>query len=89
MAIDKSTKIEVKVKLFAIYQEAFNKSELALKLAPETTVGAVLQSLLEQKPNLAQWQEVTRFGVNLQFVDANTVLQDGDEVVLIPPVSGG
>ena len=89
MAIDKSTKIEVKVKLFAIYQEAFNKSELDLKLAPETTVGAVLQSLLEQKPNLSQWQEVTRFGVNLQFVDPNTVLQDGDEVVLIPPVSGG
>ena len=89
MAIEEGTKIQVKVKLFAIYQEAFNKSELALKLAPKTTVGALLQCLLEQKPNLSQWQEVTRFGVNLQFVDANTVLQDGDEVVLIPPVSGG
>ena len=89
MAIEEGTKIQVKVKLFAIYQEAFGKSQLDLKLAPETTVGEVLQSLLEQKPNLAQWQDVTRFGVNLQFVDANTVLQDGDEVVLIPPVSGG
>ena len=89
MAIDEGTKIEVKVKLFAIYQEAFGEPELDLKLAPETTVGALLQSLLKQKPNLAQWQDVTRFGVNLQFVDANTVLQDQDEVVLIPPVSGG
>ena len=89
MAIDEGTKIEVKVKLFAIYQEAFGKPELDLKLAPETTVGALLQSLLKQKPNLAQWQDVTRFGVNLQFVDANTVLQDQDELVLIPPVSGG
>ena len=89
MAIEEGTKIQVKVKLFAIYQEAFGKSQLDLKLAPETTVGEVLQSLLEQKHNLAQWQDVTRFGVNLQFVDANTVLQDGDEVVLIPPVSGG
>ena len=89
MAIDEGTKIEVKVKLFAIYQEAFGEPELDLKLAPETTVGALLQSLLKQKPNLAQWQDVTRFGVNLQFVDANTVLQDQDELVLIPPVSGG
>ena len=86
---DKDAAIEVKVKLFAIYQEAFAKSELALKFAPDTTVSEVLEYLLEQKPNLARWKEVTRFGLNLQFVAANTVLQDGDEVVLIPPVSGG
>ncbi|MEO1182153.1 MAG: MoaD/ThiS family protein [Cyanobacteria bacterium J06636_28] len=42
-----------------------------------------------QYPDLKQWQDLTRFGVNLQFVDANTPLNDGDEVVFIPPVSGG
>jgi len=38
---------------------------------------------------LKQWRDLTRFGVNLQFVEPDTRLQDGDEVVLIPPVSGG
>ena len=33
-----------------------------------------------------QW---THFGVNLDFVPGDTLLQPGDEVVLIPPVSGG
>ncbi|MEL6496558.1 MAG: MoaD/ThiS family protein [Cyanobacteria bacterium J06623_7] len=89
MTTEKAPQIQIKVKLFAIYQEAFGQPELDLKFPPATTVGSVLQSLLEQKPNLTQWQEVTRFGVNLQFVEADTVLQDGDEVVLIPPVSGG
>lgn len=81
--------IKVKVKLFAIYQEVFNAPELDLVLPVQTTVNNVLESLIEQKPQLAKWQEVTRFGVNLKFVESNTILQDGDEVVLIPPVSGG
>ena len=81
--------ITIKVKLFAIYQEAFATSELELAFAPQTTVGRVLEYLIEQKPDLAKWQDVTRFGVNLQFVAPDTVLDDGDEVVLIPPVSGG
>ncbi|MEL6441921.1 MAG: MoaD/ThiS family protein [Cyanobacteria bacterium J06621_8] len=82
-------KITVKVKLFAIYQEAFKTSELNLELSEQTKVGDVLASLIQQKPFLSKWQSVTRFGVNLQFVTADTVLYDGDEVVLIPPVSGG
>ena len=81
--------IKVKVKLFAIYQEVLNVPELDLILPIQTTVGNVLESLIEQKPQLAKWQEVTRFGVNLKFVQSHTILQDGDEVVLIPPVSGG
>ena len=84
-----SDQITVKVKLFAIYQEAFQTSELDLVLPTAISVGEVLQSLIEQQPNLARWQEITRFGVNLQFVAPDTILQDGDEVVLIPPVSGG
>jgi sulfur-carrier protein len=82
-------KIQVKVKLFAVYQEAFGSPELTLAVLPETTVAQVLASLIEQQPKLAKWREVTRFGVNLQFVESATVLQEGDEVVLIPPVSGG
>ncbi|WP_319420278.1 MoaD/ThiS family protein [Pleurocapsa sp. FMAR1] len=82
-------KIEVKVKLFAVYQEVFDASEIDLMLPASAQVSDVLASLIEQKPQLAKWQKVTRFGVNLKFVQADTFLQEGDEVVLIPPVSGG
>ncbi|MGL5793834.1 MAG: MoaD/ThiS family protein [Waterburya sp.] len=81
--------IQVTVKLFAIYQEVFHTSELKLAFPVTTTAGKVLEFLIEQKPQLAKWRTVTRFGINLKFVEANTILQDGDEVVLIPPVSGG
>ncbi len=82
-------KIKIKVKLFAIYQEAFETPELDLVFPQQTTVSDVLKTLLEKKPYLSKWQDVTRFGVNLQFVTPDTALKDGDEIVLIPPVSGG
>ena len=81
--------ITVTVKLFAAYQEAYGMPELKLSFAPQTPVTAVLDSLVQKKPELEQWRNLTRFGVNLQFVEANTLLQDGDDVVLIPLVSGG
>ncbi len=81
--------IKVKVKLFAIYQEAFDIPELILALPKQSTVNNILDSLIEQKPQLEQWRKITRFGVNLKFVEADTIVKDGDEVVLIPPVSGG
>jgi len=81
--------IKIKVKLFAVYQEAFDTSELVLDTPGQTTVSSVLDSLIEQQPQLEQWKKVTRFGVNLKFVEPETILKDGDEVVLIPPVSGG
>ncbi len=83
------SEINIKVKLFSIYQEVFNTAELDLSIANKSNVSDVLKALIKQKPELAKWQEVTRFGVNLQFVEPDTFLHDGDEVVLIPPVSGG
>lgn len=81
--------ITITLKLFAAYQEAYQQPELVLSLASGTTVAQVRDRLIAEQPSLAQWRDVTRFGVNLQFVDADAVLADGDEVVLIPPVSGG
>lgn len=81
--------VTVTVKLFAAYQEAYGVSELVLEFPTETPVAAVRDRLIDEHPELAQWRDLTRFGVNLQFVEPDTLLQEGDEVVLIPPVSGG
>ncbi|HEY9694229.1 MAG TPA: MoaD/ThiS family protein [Oculatellaceae cyanobacterium] len=81
--------ITVTVKLFAAYQEAYGVSELILKFPPNTPVVTVLDQLINEHPELEKWRNLTRCGVNLQFVEPDTILQQGDEVVLIPPVSGG
>ena len=81
--------ITVTIKLFAVYQEAYGVPELVWELPVGTTVTAVCDRLYTEHPELEQWRKVTQFGVNLQFVEPDTPLQQGDEVVLIPPVSGG
>jgi sulfur-carrier protein len=81
--------IEVTIKLFAIYQETYQLSELKRQFPPQTPVIEVLNQILSENPQLEPWRAVTRFGINLQFVNGDTHLNDGDEVVLIPPVSGG
>lgn len=81
--------ITVTIKLFAAYQEAFGVSELKRKFPPQTKVKTILDDLIREHPELEEWRKFTHFGVNFQFVDEDSLLNDGDEVVLIPPVSGG
>jgi sulfur-carrier protein len=81
--------ITVTVKLFAAYQEAYGVSELVLELPHGTPVKAVCDRFITEHPELSQWRDVTRFGINLIFVEPDTLLKDSDEIVLIPPVSGG
>lgn len=84
-----SATIAVVVKLFAAYQEAYGQSELNLTLPANLTVEQLGARLIEEQPELERWRDVTRFGVNLDFATGDRILQDGDEVVFIPPVSGG
>lgn len=84
-----NSSVTVTVKLFAAYQEAYGVSELQLEFGANTPVKAVLERLISEQPKLNEWRNLTRFGVNLEFVEPETIMQDGDEVVLIPPVSGG
>ncbi len=81
--------ITITVKLFAAYQEAYGVSELTLEVPDNTVVAAIRDRLIADHPELEGWRKITRFGVNLEEVAPETPLHNGDEVVLIPPVSGG
>lgn len=81
--------ITINLKLFAVYQETIGLSEKVMVLPEGTTVGEVRDRLIADYPSLSKWKDLTRFGINLQFAEASTPLKNGDELVLIPPVSGG
>lgn len=81
--------IQVTVKLFAAYQDAYGVPEIHLELPANSTVEQVCDRILLDRPALAPLREMTQFGVNLEFVSRDTVVKSGDEIVLIPPVSGG
>lgn len=81
--------MKIVLKLFAAYREAYNLSEIELELPGGTTCTQLHERLVRDHPGLERWEPVVRFGINQQFVPAHTELHEGDELVLIPPVSGG
>lgn len=79
----------ITLKFFAAYQEAYGVPEVQWTIIPGTSVQTLLDRCLAEHPELERWRSVTRFGVNWDFVPGDHPLSEGDEVVFIPPVSGG
>ncbi len=81
--------MEVTVHLFASARDAAKCRELHLPLPQSATAADALAALLDRFPGLRPWEGVLRIAVNQEYAPGNRVLRDGDEVALIPPVSGG
>jgi MoaE-MoaD fusion protein len=78
-----------KVKLFASLREKAGRSELGWELEEGATVSTLLADLRRRLPGLGSTMERAWIAVNQQYAAPDTLLQDGDEVALFPPVSGG
>jgi molybdopterin converting factor subunit 1 len=78
----------VTVLLFASYAEALGASSLALELTGEATVADVISSV-RSHPGADRLPSTPLVAVNQQYADAASPVRDGDEVAIIPPVSGG
>ena len=81
--------IRVRVRLFAIQRELAGTREVPLELADGADVEAAWAALVARHPVLAPGRESLRFARNGDYADPTTTLSDGDEVAMIPPVSGG
>ncbi|MEM9135821.1 MAG: MoaD/ThiS family protein [Cyanobacteria bacterium P01_F01_bin.42] len=81
--------MKITVKLFAAYQEAYQQQEIQLDVAPGTTVATIGDRIRAPYPDLQELAAVTRYGLNYEFVTPERTVTAGDELVLIPPVSGG
>jgi MoaD family protein len=81
--------IRVRVRLFAIQRELVGAREVVVELASGATIEAAWAALVEVHPVLAPGRPAVRFARNGEYADPETELADGDELAVIPPVSGG
>lgn len=81
--------MRVRVRLFASLREAAGVPELGLDLPPGSTAEDAWGRLASDVPALAPRRASLAASVNRRYAPFDTALQDGDELVFIPPVSGG
>lgn len=70
-------------------REIAGTRNLELDLRDGATLEDAWSALVERFPRLAPGRSAVRFARNGTYTDADTGLADGDEVAMIPPVSGG
>ena len=79
----------LKVLFFASCREAAGCREADLELDGPLTVADLLDALCRDHPSLAPLSGSLQVAVNAEYAPRDARLRDGDEIALIPPVSGG
>jgi len=79
----------VRVKFFAALRERVGQGEVAVDIPEGSTVRDLWESLQKDHPRLPGAAMKLLYAVNKNYVNGDHVLKDKDEVVFVPPVSGG
>lgn len=80
--------MRVEVRLFAACRERVGAERVAVELA-DATVAGLLRALGETYPSVAPLLAISRIAVNLELAPPGRAIAVGDELAVIPPVSGG
>ena len=78
----------VKIRLFAMMAEEARTRELTFDV-PESTKVEQVCDLMKAKFSTLAWPPGTVVAVNQEYAGGRGVLHEGDEIAIIPPVSGG
>ena len=81
--------MKIRILFFASMRDIVGSRELELEISPGATVGQLRQDLVSRFPDMAAIARILSMAVNAEYADDSVTLQTGDEVAVIPPVSGG
>ena len=81
--------LRVRVRLFAMQREIAGAREVELDLPPRASIEDAWAALVDRFPRLGPGRSAVRFARNGAYAAAETLLANGDELAMIPPVSGG
>ena len=63
---------------------------IALEIPPSgTTLASVVDLIFKKYPEMELWKDKLLFAVNCEFADLESMVKEGDEIALMPPVQGG
>jgi molybdopterin converting factor subunit 1 len=81
--------VKVSVRLFARLGDIAGTRETEVEVGEGLRAIDVYRVLCERYPEMSGLNGSLMYAVNAEYVGAETPLRDGDELALVPPVSGG
>lgn len=81
--------IRVKVLLFGGLKEVAGRAEEFVDLAAGSRIEELFAQLISRCPDLARYRGSLVASRNQEFTAWSTLLDSGDEIAFLPPVSGG
>jgi len=81
--------MRVRILFFGQLKEVAGRERDTLELPEGARVADLLRRYAEVKPALQPYYDVMAVALNQEYSQAGAALHEGDEVALIPPVSGG
>ena len=79
----------VKVLLFGAAADRAGTRQLELAVGGGTTLGELWPTLVDRHPGLVPLRDTLAFAVNGEYARMEDPVSPGDEVAVLPPVSGG
>ncbi|MES2221922.1 MAG: molybdenum cofactor biosynthesis protein MoaE [Acidobacteriota bacterium] len=81
--------MHVHILLFGALKDLRARQKETMELPEQTTVGEFLRVWLAAAPQMEKYAGSLAVAVNQEYALSTQVLHDGDEIALLPPVSGG
>jgi MoaE-MoaD fusion protein len=81
--------IKITALLFGQAREMAGAASLEMEVAQPATVASAFAVLVADHPKLAAMERSLLFAVNEEYAGREQVLNDGDQLAVLPPVSGG
>jgi len=80
--------MKIDILAFGIAKDIINGSSVSVEIEEGMTVGNLKEILCEQYPDFVRLRSLA-IAVNAEYREDNFLLKEKDEIVIIPPVSGG
>jgi molybdopterin synthase catalytic subunit len=81
--------MRVRVLLFALYRDLAGAPEIEIEVPAGATARDAVRIVRGRGPSFERLPDQPALAVNEVYANLETVLSEGDEVALIPPVAGG
>ncbi|OGL43496.1 MAG: molybdopterin converting factor subunit 1 [Candidatus Schekmanbacteria bacterium RBG_16_38_10] len=81
--------MKIKVKFFALISEKIGAREINIEIKDGMTLEILWEELKNSYPVLKNINSSLLFSINHEYASLDSLLKEGDEIALIPPVSGG